>query len=388
MINLIGICFYFPVLNLPVSLVSNQDLGLLNIAVQLVLCIMIFVKIFKRRYFLSKHHIQCTFFVFALSAYGATIGWSNVKHATIFLGIKFLLLPLLFSSLHVLDFSDCKKILYFGFIAQIANAVAVIVEVVLGQEKLLQLGFDYGTNIRDFSGTTRFPGLTLANYELGIFSAGVFALAYLILRDKNNEFKFSQNFLSLVLGSSITCLIGSSSRSGMIFVLIFFVIFSLSVKKNFAGITIIVLILISAFIMASMRSWVFVDTSSTSLRIELWKILFARVNFWYGAGLGSAGSASNSSYAEVGSRVFTDNQLIAFIYQCGLAGLILFFLIFFSLAKASVLKTFPLVISLLITSIFLEIWDYTLFMSMIFFVIFRFNLGYGWNPKLQVLPIK
>ena len=374
MTNLICLGLFFPVMNLPIAVYVNKDLGPVNIAIQVALCLLILYKVLGRGLAFSKQHSACLALLVALSLYGGIIGWSTVSHTVMFLGAKFLLLPLIFCSVYLLETRDYRRIIWCAFLLQIANFVAVLLEIFVGQERLLKLGFDYGTNIRNLSGATRYPGLTLANYELGVFSAGVFVLALLAYKSMKFRLGLSRRLLFIVMISSFGCLLGSSSRSGMLFVLIFFLSYMLFVERNFSAFTIFISIAISAISIALMKSSLLVDSSSSKSRIELWGKLLDNGDPWYGAGLGTSGSASNSTYAGLGDRIFADNQLIGLVLQFGVLGVLTFILIFLALARASVTETFPLVIALLVTSNFLELWDYTLFMSLMYLTIFRVNL--------------
>jgi hypothetical protein len=374
MINLICLGLFFPVMNLPVAVYVSKDLGPINIAIQVALCLLILFKVLGRGITFSEQHTTCLALLVALCFYGGVIGWSTVSHTVIFLGAKFLLLPLILCSVYLLEARDYRRIIKCAFLLQIANFVAVLFEIFVGQERLLLLGFNYGTNIRNLSGATRYPGLTLANYELGVFSAGVFVLALLSLKSMKFYLGVSRRHLLMVMVSSFGCLLGSSSRSGMLFVLIFFLSYMLFVEKNFSVFTICVTFGISTMSIALMKSSLLVDSASSKSRIELWGKLLDNGDLRYGAGLGTSGSASNSTYAGLGDRIFTDNQWIGFVLQFGVLGLLAFIFIFLALARAAVTETFPLVIALLVTSNFLELWDYTLFMTLMYLTIFRANL--------------
>lgn len=368
--KIIILIFYFPVYCLPFAIITKIDLGNVNTIFQIILLsysLLIFVSRIKN---VVQLQLKLLVILMVLSVYGFFIGKESLIVKLI--AVKFLILPILIASFYLLNEKRFTNFIKLGMYIQIGNAFAVILEFILGPKKLLSLGFIYGTNIRDFTGNIRFPGLTFTNYELGMFSSIIATLMYIYLREnKVWNLEFKRATLSITLMSSIICLLGSSSRSGILFFILNIIFHYLFVKRKLHVIAAGMSLGLALAIYGTSKQIFLFSTQSSSSRFELWGKLLGSRAWIYGTGIGTTGSASNSTFANAIDRTFVDNQFLGVLIQFGLLGALLYATIFFFLLRYSSKFDLNLVMSVLVVSVFIEIYDYTIFMALFYFHIFN-----------------
>lgn len=361
--------FYFPVYCLPIALITKIDLGNVNTFLQVFLLlysVLLFINKVKK---IVNLQFRLIAIVIIISIYGFVVG--NQPLVVKVLAIKFLLLPLLMSSIYLISDRNIAKFLEAGMYVQIANGIAVVLEFILGPTTLLKLGFVYGTNIRDFTGIIRFPGLTFTNYELGMFSSIMATLMYIMFRDyKNWTLGIRKKLIYLTFISSLICLLGSSSRSGILFLILSFIIHNIVIKRRY-HILALGISLGTSLVLYGINTQIFLfSAQSSTSRFELWSSLLGTRSWIYGTGLGTTGSASNSTFANAFDRTFVDNQFIGVLIQFGVFGAVFFLAFIYFLMRAISKRDMSLVIAFLIISMFIEIYDYTIFMTIFYFYIF------------------
>jgi len=356
--------------SLPFFVLAQYEIGLLNTLVEVLGLLAITKMTLKSQE--SKRFLSV---IWVLSILYLAIGFlmtSDSQSATIiFLSAKLFLLPLIFG-LYGFIHAGQNRLFAIMYILQILNLIVAGVETFLGSNRLQMLGLDYGTNVRNFDSILRAPGLTLTNYYLGSFSAVCFAVAYsqLFIRHTN----LAKNYVRLIKASmlsSLICLLLSSFRTGILFVLMFVLFSELFVKKNFTKVSILFAWLSALTIFAVSSSFFLVDSHSTTERLHRWRLLFQGKNIFYGHGLGSSGAVSSSSYASPEFKIVIDNQYLSFLYQCGIAGLCLIVILLLYLFTKTDISGKSFLVSIASVMFFLEAWDFTLMMSICFIVVFN-----------------
>ena len=357
--------------SLPFFVISQSEIGLLSTLVEAV-GVLAIIKVFIKVQ-VSKTSL---FFVFVLSilylAIGLLMALGGQSVMIILLAAKLFLLPIIFGLYGFVQVNSQIRLFVVMFTLQIINLIAASVQSLLGPTRLQSIGLDYGTNVRTFDSILRAPGLTLTNYYLGSFSAVCFALAYTQLFTQ--KMQLSNKYTILIktsMFSSLICLLLSSFRSGILFVLVFVLFTEMFVKRNLTKLSIVVALGSAIIIFAVSNSFFLVNSQSASERFLRWENLFHGEYLFYGQGLGSSGAASLSSYASLDSKVVTDNQYLSALYQCGVVGLILLILLLLYLFTATDKSGKAFLVSLSSIMFFIEAWDFTLMMSVCFIVVFN-----------------
>ncbi len=357
--------------SLPFFVISQSEIGLLSTLIEAMGLLAIIKVSFK--VVVSKTEL---FFVSVISILYLSIGLAMISKdqslLVILLAAKLFLLPIVFGLYGFVHTNSQVKLFSFMFILQIGNLIVASVQTILGPSRLQSLGLDYGTNVRTFDSMLRAPGLTLTNYYLGSFSAVCFALAYIQLFTLGKQVSYKYMFLiKTSIFSSLICLLLSSFRSGILFVLIFVFLTEMFLKRSFTKLTIVIAIGFATIIVALSNSFFLVDSQSMLERLQRWESLFQGKNLFYGQGLGSSGAVTLSSYASSDSKVVTDNQYLSALYQTGVVGLILIIVLLLYLFAITDKCGRVFLISLSSMMFFLEVWDFTLMMSVCFIVVFN-----------------
>ncbi len=357
--------------SLPFFVISQSEIGLLSTLIEAMGLLAIIKVSFK--VVVSKTEL---FFVSVLSILYLSIGLAMISKdqslLVILLAAKLFLLPIVFGLYGFVHTNSQVKLFSFMFILQIGNLIVASVQTILGPSRLQSLGLDYGTNVRTFDSMLRAPGLTLTNYYLGSFSAVCFALAYIQLFTLGKQVSYKYMFLiKTSIFSSLICLLLSSFRSGILFVLIFVFLTEMFLKRSFTKLTIVIAIGFATIIVALSNSFFLVDSQSILERLQRWESLFQGKNLFYGQGLGSSGAVTLSSYASSDSKVVTDNPYLSALYQTGVVGLILIIVLLLYLFAITDKCGRVFLISLSSMMFFLEVWDFTLMMSVCFIVVFN-----------------
>ncbi len=357
--------------SLPFFVISQSEIGLLSTLIETMGVLAIIKILFKIE--VSETEL---FFLSVLSILYLSIGLVMVSGdqglLVTLLAAKLFLLPIIFGLYGFVKVNSQVKLFSFMFILQIVNLIAASVQTLLGPTRLQSLGLDYGTNVRTFDSILRAPGLTLTNYYLGSFSAVCFALAYtqLFTMEKQNSNRYMV-LIKISIFSSLICLLLSSFRSGILFVLMIVFLTEMFLKRNFTKLSILIALGLATIIFALSNSFFLVNSQSMSERLQRWENLFQGKNLFYGQGLGSSGAASLSSYASLESKVVTDNQYFSALYQTGIVGLILLILLLLYLFTITDKCGKVFLVSLSSIMFFLEAWDFTLMMSVCFIVVFN-----------------
>lgn len=357
--------------SLPFFVILQSEIGFLNIIIEIIGLLAIFKILIKVEIFRTV-----LFFLSLLSILYLTIGLlmisGNQSLIIILLAAKFFLLPIIFGFYGFVEEKFQVRLFSVMYMLQIVNLIAATLQSVLGPTRLLSLGLDYGTNVRTFGSILRAPGLTLTNYYLGTFSAVCFALAYIQLFTLEKNISYGYKFLvKTSMLSSLLCLLLSSFRAGILFIVVTVLLTEMFLKRNFTKVTFVIALGFAAILFALSKSFFLIDSQSMSERLQLWRNLFQGKNLFYGQGLGSSGAVSLSSYASLDFKVVTDNQYLSAIFQTGIVGLMLLILLllyFFTITDKCG-KIF--LVSLSTMMFFLEAWDFTLMMSVCFIVVFN-----------------
>lgn len=357
--------------SLPFFVISQSEIGLLSTLIEAMGLLAIIKVLFKVE--VSKTEL---FFLIVLSILYLSIGLMMISGdqglLVILLAAKLFLLPIIFGLYGFVQVKSQVKLFSFMFILQIVNLIAASVQTLLGPSRLQALGLDYGTNVRTFDSILRAPGLTLTNYYLGSFSAVCFALAYTQLFTLEKQ--ISNRYMVLIktsMFSSLICLLLSSFRSGILFILMFVFLTEMFLKRNFTKLSIVITLGFATIIFALSNSFFLVNSQSMSERLQRWENLFQGKNLFYGQGLGSSGAVSLSSYASLDSKVVTDNQYLSALYQTGIVGLslVILLLLYLFIVTDKCGKVF--LVSLSSIMFFLDAWDFTLMMSVCFIMVFN-----------------
>ncbi|AKU26574.1 hypothetical protein IB49_09110 [Geobacillus sp. LC300] len=260
---------------------------------------------------------------------------SSFNHGFIVLfvyGFKITVLPILavfFGSYLKRKEIEIKKpliLIYFIII------IAWIIQYILGIDKLLEMGFEYGKNVSHFvNGQLRLPSMN------GAPDSYAFLLAITgILIEVNLSYANKQKLAAFIKVITFVLLLLATIRSPLVLWLIYQTLQYTNrikfVKKRIAYIGIsmmsfilaLVPILVNVFTNSAIS-----DTSSFKMRLLRWGTHFPKLNElegFIGFGLGTLGAASQRAY-DLGFQTFdfaTDNQFLAIYGQTGFIGLLCF----------------------------------------------------------------
>jgi hypothetical protein len=199
----------------------------------------------------------------------------------------------------------------------VANAVAAVVEFLIGPPRLAAWGLNHKDAIRYIDGNFRAPGLTDFNAELGML-AGAFLLGYLCLwltRDARPR----QRLWHAAAAAAAICLALSTSRSGAV-MLVAGLVTAVTLNRSGGqasrrrsrrlGLAVVILVVIGFAVVGATAAHSLVD------RLGVWGSLLRHGVPVYGLGVGAVGAASNSRVA-TGSRVVVDNYFVSLALQFG-----------------------------------------------------------------------
>ncbi len=373
-------CFVFPVINLPFYILLDYEMGLLNIAVE-VLCLFSLLVITVRS--TDKVPFKYFFPVFLILIFlisiGLVLGLLSRSVVVVLLGLKLLILPFFLALVARFQGRFIFRFVNTIMIVQIINALASVLETLAGVQKLQSLGFEYGTNLRNFDSVLRAPGLSLTNYILGSFSAAVLVLVYLLVtKEFRCESIFSKTYLIFSGLCSIICLALSNFRSGFVFAALSITLCELFLRRRIQNFIVLVLIAASSVLFAYLIEFFLLNNDSSVQRRVKWIELLSNHDWKLGSGLGYTGAASLSSFSSVESAVVTDNQYVTMLLQYGIIGLMLTLLILLYLFTVGSIVSKCLIASLSAMMMFVEVWDYTIFFSLVLFLIYT-----GFNSKIS-----
>jgi hypothetical protein len=377
------ISFTYPVISLPFYVLFNHEIGNLNILMQTVSILSLVLLISRNRPKIEfGFFVPIYFSIFLLIGYGILKGISVTPVTIIFLGVKLLFLPFFLAMISRFPDELRTNLIRSLFIVQIANSIAAVLETILGVNSLMSLGLEYGTNLRNFDSFLRAPGLALTNYELGSFSAAILLLVYLI---STQQFalnrKLSNRFCLFTGLASMTCLILSNFRSGMVFTSLAILLCEIISRRNLLGASVVLTLGSGVVLVALLSNFFLLNSNSSIERQSKWADLLSTYDWKFGSGIGFSGAATRSSFATSSNLIVTDNQFVTVLLQFGLFGLFsaLFILIYFFMQGNFISKS--IVIALAAMMFFVEVWDLTLFFSLVLFFMFD-----GIRVRRNLLP--
>ncbi|MFC7528587.1 hypothetical protein [Actinoplanes sp. GCM10030250] len=250
----------------------------------------------------------------------------------------------------------------------IANAVAAIVEYVIGPADLIALGFEEGRSVRLIGDTFRAPGLTEVNAELGLLAGGFllgYAALWLVrdLRPQNRIWHAAA--VAAVIGLAL-----STSRTGALLLvggLVSAVVLNRgggpAMRKRARIIGIGMVAVVAAGFVAIGAT----GSSSTFERFQVWGNLLSSGAPWYGLGLGGVGAATSSRVSD-STLVFVDNYFVSISLQLGIPTLIAVVALLgwavFRLSRGSADRPhyavyLAVLAGLTLASLMIETWEYS-----------------------------
>lgn len=365
-------CFLFPVVSLPIYIISKHEMGSINIAVEMISIIALLIILARNQK--PADAMSLTPIVLALSllvVYGFILSVAIVPLTITILGIKLLITPFFFATFARIKGREKVHFVRVLFIVQICNALTAILETIAGIDRLQKMGFEYGTNLRSFDSFLRAPGLALTNYELGSFSAAVLVLAYLILTNQLTIFKrFSKSFCVTSIISSLICLALSNFRSGMIFSATAILLIEVYARRRLIRSSLILILVSSVVLIAVLSNFFLLNSNSSLERQQKWQQLLQAYDWKIGSGIGFTGAVTRSSFAHQGSLIVTDNQFLTLLLQFGIVGLLIGLLLFAFLFASSNLISKCMIVAVFAMMMFVEVWDMTLFFSICLYIIY------------------
>ena len=286
------------------------------------------------------------------------------------IGLKYLIFPVVASMAFTNNPKMMAKVLKAMVVISAISDFAALVENIFGVKRLVALGFNYGTNIIQFTeGTIRAPGLSLSNFDFGFFSALVSVICFMKISG-STKLNISRRLVQIGFVSGLFGIGFSLTRNALIFLIVAcvypaVVLFqrlnsgSLKLLLSFLGVT--------TMLALGTINTVFVNTSSLHQRLILWQTLYGSTDHsvFYGLGLGKFGAASFSSLNTLGSYQFVDNYFLSIFFTAGLVGLFLFIAIlgrYYSIGDAAGRS---IIWGYIIMSLFTESWEYTEFTTLL-----------------------
>jgi hypothetical protein len=365
-------CFIYPVVSLPFYVLFKHEIGLLNILVEVLSMVALVFLFAKARPRIKMDGLVPIFLILLfLVIYGFLLKSASIPMTVALLGMKLLVLPFFLALVSRFESELRARIVSGLFFVQIINALAAAAETILGVDRLQLLGLQYGTNLRNFDSHLRAPGLALTNYNLGAFSAAILFMVYLVL---TKQFwlgrKVSYRLCIMSAFASVTCLVLSNFRSGMVFAILAIVMCEVLSRRNFLGSSLVLILGSVALLLAVLFNFFLINSNSSFERQAKWEELLELYDWKIGSGIGFTGAASRSSFSSVSSLIVTDNQFISMLLQFGLFGFVclVLILLYFFVFGSAVSKS--LVMALTAMMLFVEVWDLTSFFTIILFIIF------------------
>jgi hypothetical protein len=251
-------------------------------------------------------------------AASALVGFTHHGVVQTLIGVRYILFPIaVLVAVAARPVSDIVRLVGLLAWIMVANAVASVVEVVVGPARLAAWGLDHNGAIRYISGTFRVPGLTDFNAQLGML-AGAFLLGYLALWLTRTARPRSRSWHAGAVAAAI-CLALSTSRSGAVLLvagLVAAVVLNRSGdessrrRSRLLGVAVLGLVAVGFVAVGA------TGASSLLERLGVWGGLLRQHVPVYGLGVGAVGASSNSRYAG-GPRVFVDNYYVSLDLQFG-----------------------------------------------------------------------
>ena len=334
-----------------------SDVYIINLSLQL-LCLAGAATIFLREYkTYTKSYSRLLGVLLFLITLSILFHYESFS-TQMLLGVKFLLLPLIVGVAGASSKYDLRVTFKFIAISQMVSMPFAIYQRQIGVIGMLDQGYQYGVSVTTIESQLRAPALTLTNFEFGLLSATTFLLG-LISLSASSEL-FSKNFSRILLLTSFGGVLVSTSRTSMLIVI--FSIISvflgfvnsrhLSSLQKFIGLGI-------GFLVTVLSAPYILNSTSLFERLRVWGDLRQGWNGMIGAGIGSIGASTNSSYSDYGTRVVADSYLVSILYQFGLVmgfSIFAYFIYFLRSIKRSDLKA--IFISWCLSLVFLESWEY------------------------------
>lgn len=345
-------------------ILKTNDIGTFTIGFQ-VLTLITGVVLFLRN--LDKvtlsPSVVCFILLTFLCLYGFFVPQTNSTPIIVkVIASKSILFPIIISVVFFVinDKKYICKIVNLTFFVCIANAIAGVMQLRLGTQKLIALGLPYGTQIREFrSGRVRALGLSLTNFEFALFSGLTAIICYAVITRMILVNDVSRLFAGITLLASVVSLYTSITRQGIFLPLIGIAFLEIVRPRNAIRIYTLIYFFFILIIILLFANNLFLQSDSFFGRIQLWRSLLREYGVFLGNGIGFCGGATTSSFAKNLSQIFVDNFFISIFLQVGVIGLILYaatLCVFFYntnfLGKS-------VMISIILTSFITELWDYT-----------------------------
>jgi hypothetical protein len=285
------------------------------------------------------------------------------------LGVKFLLLPLIVGVAGATSKFDLRVVFKFIALSQMISLPFAIYQRQIGVIGMLDQGYQYGVSVTTIESQLRAPAFTLTNFDFGLLSATTFLLGLISL--SNSSALFSKNFSRILLLSSFAGVLASTSRTSLLIVVfssisVFFGFINsrhLSSLQKITGLGLGVLgnALFAPFIL---------DSTSFFQRLRVWGDLLQSWNGIIGAGIGSIGASTNSSYSVYGTRVVADSYLISLLYQFGFVmGFVILLYFFYYVRSIRRQDLKAIFISWCLSLLFLESWEYWASTTIVFLAV-------------------
>ncbi len=296
---------------------------------------------------------------------------SAVPPNQVLAGFRLLATPLLCAVIALgMSKQQASSVLKVATILAVASAVASVVETRLGIGGLLDVGLTYGTNIRQYEGELRAPGLFTTNYALGAFAGVLGALAF-VWWPVLGLSRWDRIWRWVAIAASSACLVLSIYRTGIL-VLLFSLALWIAISEEgrsafgrrlLGGIA-------GAVAVAYVLSAGFGSAASLEDRTRVWSRVLAQYDLEIlGHGLGFSGAASSSRFAI--DRVTVDNYYLSLALQLGVFAAPLLFLMALSTLwmlrharRVPILRAGIVLAACLVGFLFVDFWEYTAAMAL------------------------
>jgi len=354
-----------PFYSLAILIGSNRsDFNLLTFCLDFITLVLLVIVAIRRKVLLldSLTSFVLLSFVIAIAvAIGINNGQTGVAKI---IALKFLIFPFAALLLGQVSMRFVSRLHLAFFCLSIANFIFAFLQLRWGFFKFAETGLGSQQLIRFADSRIRAPGLTPGAFYLGLLSAFQFCLSWNLIRSRFHvTYRFMRYTVPLSCAIATANIFLSSSRSSVLFVLTFLLYFEVaSSRGSLRRLMIIVLIPSLGFLLYfAMNKFapILLGTKSLAQRLTIWNQVISSTDWFYGTGVGSVGSASNSSFANSGSARFIDNQFLNFYLQYGILYLLVFCVILTLMWKRTDSFGRSLLFALTSTSFLLELWEYT-----------------------------
>ena len=372
-----------PMVSLPLVVFAGHFLKYFSLGCQLLAifaAVAIVAKSKKRNQILPLQWIILVAFLLLL--FGMVIQDSQNSILILLIESKIVLFPIIVSGSAILGINFIRRLITTLFFLVIAGSIAAIFEIGAGTGNLISAGLLYGTNvIVSTTGSLRAPGLSLTSFDFSLISG----LAVLVaLLNWSNYFvfekKYSRKFLLIVIAAGLTGVFTSVTRSGLLFFIVAYAIYAISNSKKIGRAIVFFYVAAAGLSIVLIKFSAFLSTSSLHQRFLLWRFLLSGRNLFYGMGLGTVGSVTNSSFTPVANRLVADNYYVNIILQFGIPGLMLFAIMLWLYWRFTDRCGKSMIVGLMVTALVTEIWEYPDFMA--FLLIFVVSNGLKKNSSL------